>query len=336
MDSDLELAKIRLSDIVYKYFSAAFGSIAVIFLAVSAAILLYVAYPSIVLNGLDFFTKTVWNARVTGTVIVINGIQTIAGSTYGILVFVVDTLLSSVIAVLIAIPAGVGTAIFLTEVAPSKIAAPISLLIEMLAGIPSIIYGFWGFIVLGPFLVNDFEPILAQNLSFIPFFAGPIDNNYGLLAGGIILAIMIVPIIASVSRDMMTRTPKELRDGARALGLTRWEVTRKIVLPFAKTAIIGSIVLGLGRALGETMAIAMLLGAGNHQLPTSLYSPASTIASFMVLELGNAIADPSKMDLAALMELGMVLLSLTVIVNVIARLFMKQGFARSSENVVRV
>ncbi len=308
----------------------------VIFLAVSTVILFYIAYPSIVLNGIDFFTKTVWNARVTGRVIVVNGFQTISGSSYGILVFVADTLLSSAIAVLIAIPAGIGTAVFLTEVAPRKIAAPISILIEMLAGIPSIIYGFWGFIVLGPFLVNYFEPLLATYLGFIPFFAGPVDNNYGLLAGGIILAIMIVPIIASVSRDMMGRAPKDLRDGARALGLTRWEVTRKVVLPFAKTAIVGSIVLGLGRALGETMAIAMLLGAGNHQLPTSLYSPASTIASFMVLELGNAISDPSKMDLAALMELGLILLSLTVAVNIAARLLMKQGFSSSSENVVRV
>lgn len=330
------MAKNRLSDLIYKYFSAAFGSIAVVFLAVSAAILLYVAYPSIVLNGLSFFTKSVWNANVDGKVILVDGIQTIAGSSYGIVVFVVTTLLSSLIAVLIAIPAGVGTAIFLTEVAPSRIAAPVSLLIEMLAGIPSIIYGFWGFIVLGPFLVNDFEPLLVQYFSFIPFLKGPISSNYGLLGGGIILAIMIVPIIASVSRDTMTRTPKELRDGARSLGLTKWEVTRKIVLPFAKTAIIGSIVLGLGRALGETMAIAMLLGAGNNQLPTSLYSPASTIASFMVLQLGTALLDPSKMDLAALMELGIMLLSLTVVVNVIARLFVKQGFSTSSENVVRV
>lgn len=135
---------------------------------------------------------------------------------------------------------------------------------------------------------------------------------------------------------MMSRTPKELREGARALGLTRWEVTRKIVLPYAKTAIVGSIILGLGRALGETMAIAMLSGAGVQQIPATLYYPASTIAAFMALNLNGAFTDPSGMNVSALMELGIALLIITITVNVIARLLIKQGFAGSSENVVRV
>lgn len=329
------LARLANIDGIYKFVSGGTGSVVIAFLAVATGILLYASYPSIVVNGVGFFTKTVWDARLSGRVVYVNGIQTLSGSSFGILVFVVDTLVSSVIAVLIAIPAGIGTAIFLSQVAPRRVAAPISLLIEMLAGIPSVIYGFWGFLVLGPFLLNNFEPFLARNFSFIPFLAGPVDS-YGLLAGGIILAIMIVPIIASISRDMMTRTPKELKEGAKALGATRWEVTGKVVVPFAKTAIIGSIVLGLGRALGETMAIAMLLGAASHQLPMTLYSPASTITAFMALELPNAIADPTGMDVAALMELGIVLLLITISVNVAARLIIRQGFASSSENTVRV
>jgi phosphate transport system permease protein len=334
--ADIDLAQVRTVDRIYKYVSGVVASSALVLLAVAFAVLLYYAYPSILLNGTDFFRGTNWNAQLGGNVIVVNGIRTISGDSFGILAFVVGTLASSAIAVVLAIPAGLGTAIFLTQVAPSKVAAPISLMMETLAGIPSIIYGFWGILVLGPFLVNDFEPELAQHLSFIPFLAGPVGDQPGLLAGGIILAIMILPIIASVSRDTMTRTPKELKEGARALGLTRWEVTRKIVLPYAKTAIVGSIVLGLGRALGETMAISMLLGARNPQLPTGLYSPISTIAAFMLQELGNASAEPTGIDTAALMELAIILLLITVTVNVVARLLMKHGVARSSENIVRV
>jgi phosphate transport system permease protein len=333
---NVELAKLRTVDRVYKCLSGAIGSAAVIFLGLALAVLLYYAYPSILLNGVEFFRGTRWSAQLGGKIVTLNGVRTINGDSFGILVFVVGTLASSTIAVLLAIPAGIGTAVFLTQVAPPKVAAPISLMMETLAGIPSIIYGFWGFLVLGPFLVNDFEPLIAQHLGFIPFLAGPVGGTSGLLAGGIILAIMIIPIIASVSRDTMIRTPKELKEGARALGSTRWEVTRRIVLPFAKTAIVGSIILGLGRALGETMAIAMLLGAGNHQLPTSIYSPVSTIAAFMLQELNIANAEPTGIDIAALMELAIVLLMITVTVNVIARLLIKQGFAGSSENVVRV
>lgn len=334
--ANTDLVKFWTVDRIYKYLSGAIGSAAVFFFGLAIAVLVYYGYPSILLNGLEFFRGTKWNAQLGGTIIVHNGVQTISGDSFGILVFVVGTIASSAIAVLLAIPAGIGTAIFLTQVAPPKIAAPVSLMMETLAGIPSIIYGFWGFLVLGPFLVNDFEPLIAQHLGFIPFLSGPVGGTSGLLAGGIILAIMIIPIIASVSRDTMIRTPKELKEGARALGSTRWEVTRKIVLPFAKTAIVGSIVLGLGRALGETMAIAMLLGAGNHQLPTSLYSPVSTIAAFMLQELNIANAEPTGIDISALMELAIVLLVITISVNVIARLLIKQGFAGNSENVVRI
>jgi len=332
------LATKKRIDRIYEGISGAFGSVTLIFLLAAVAVLLYAAYPSILVNGLSFFTRSIWDPKTGGKVVTTNGIPRIAGSSFGVFVFVVDTLASSAIAVLLAVPAGIGTAIFLTQIAPRRIAAPISLMVEMLAGIPSVIYGFWGFLVLGPFLLDTLQPFLVQHLSFIPLFASKgKPESYGLLGAGIILAIMIVPIIASISRDMMTRTPKELKDGARALGLTRWEVTRKVVLPFAKTAIVGSIILGLGRALGETMAIAMLLGSGTQQLPTNLYSPISTIASFMLLELQhNAVADPSGMDVAALMELAIILLLLTVAVNVVARLLARQGFASAPETAVRI
>ncbi len=325
----------RYGDTVYKSLTLIVAASSILFIISAVAVLLFNAYPSIISNGLGFFTSANWNPSLSGTVETVNGIHRLTGSSFGILVFIADTLASSAIAILLAVPAGLGVAIFLTEVAPRRIAAPISFMVEMLAGIPSVVYGFWGLIVLGPYLFNTVEPYLAEHLSFIPIFSGPISSP-GLLSAGIILAIMIIPIVASISRDMMARTPKESREGAKALGLTRWEVTRRIVLPYAKTGIVGSIVLGLGRALGETMAVAMLAGSGVQVLPKSLYYPFSTIASYMVLNLDAALTDPSGMYLSAIMELGLVLLAITVTVNVAARLLIKQGFASSSENVVRV
>jgi len=325
----------RLGDTIYANLTAIIAVSSIVFIVAAAAVLLENAYASIVSNGLGFLTSTNWNPSLSGSVQTINGIQRLSGSSFGVLVFVVDTLVSSTIAVTLAVPAGLGVAFFLTEVAPQRISAPVSFMVEMLAGIPSVVYGFWGFLVLGPYLYNYVEPYLSRNLSFIPLFSGPLSSP-GLLSAGIILAIMIVPIIASISRDMMARTPKESRDGAKALGLTRWEVARRVVLPYAKTGIVGSIILGLGRALGETMAVAMIMGSGGLDVPKSLYYPFSTIASYMVLNLGGALFDPSHMFLSAIVELGLILLGITIVVNIVARLLIKQGFASSSETMVRV
>ena len=334
------MARTLFPDWFSKYITGGYASIIIVVILAIIGILLYSAYPSFVVNGIGFFTSSVWRPNPPNSkIVVVNGIETLSGSSYGVLVFAADTLVSSAIALILAIPASLGIAIFLTQIAPRKLAAPISFTLELLAGIPSVIYGFWGFVVLGPFLLQVIEPFLAQHLSFIPFLA-PVSPNSpppssGLLAAGVLLAIMVIPIISSISRDFMARTPIELKDGAKALGLTRWEVTRKVVLPYAKTGIIGSMILGLGRALGETMAVAMVSGTGVQTLPTSLYFSVNTIASFMALSLGNAVSDPTGMLQAALMELAVVLLLITVTVNVVARLVIKQVFA-SSENIVRV
>lgn len=324
------------SDKIYKYGTGTVSGAIIVTVIAAVFVLVYGSYPSIVVNGLSFFTKTGWNpVPANSRIVTINGIQTWSGASYGVLVFAADTLASSAIALVLAIPASLGIAIFLTQIAPRRLAAPISFMLELLAGIPSVIYGFWGFVILSPFLLQVVEPFLAQNLSFIPFFAPPVKGS-GLLAAGTLLAIMVVPIIASISRDFMARTPVELKDGAKALGLTKWEVTRKVVLPFAKTGIIGSMILGLGRALGETMAVMMVAGTGTQTLPTSLYYSVNTIASFMALRLGSASADATGMPQAALMELAVVLLLITVTVNVVARVVIKQVFSDSSENLVRV
>lgn len=329
------MAKPHLADLVYKYLTGTISAGIVVIILSIVALFVYASYPSILVNGVGFFTSSIWRPNPPNAkIITIGGIQTLSGSSYGVLVFAADTLVSSAIALILAVPASIGIAVFLTQVAPRKVAAPISFTLELLAGIPSVIYGFWGFIILGPFLFQTLEPFLAQHLAFIPFFAPPIQSP-GLLSAGMLLAIMVVPIIASISRDFMARTPIELKDGAKALGLTKWEVTKKVVLPFAKTGIIGSMILGLGRALGETMAVAMVSGTGVQTLPTSLYFSVNTIASFMALSLGNAATDSTGMLQAALMELAIVLLLITVTVNVIARIVIKQVFV-SSENIVRV
>lgn len=329
------------SDRIYGYSTGVISGVIIAVMLIIVVVLLYGSYPSIVVNGLGFFTNTRWRpVPPNPRMVTVNGIQTWSGASYGVLVFAADTLVSSAIALVLAVPASLGIAVFLTQIAPRRLAAPISFMLELLAGIPSVIYGFWGFVVLGPFLLQVIEPFLAQHLSFIPFFApvsttSPIPSS-GLLAAGVLLAIMVVPIISSISRDFMARTPIELKDGARALGLTKWEVTRKIVIPSAKTGIIGSMILGLGRALGETMAVVMVAGTSAQALPTSLYFSVNTIASSLALSLGDVISDPTGMPQAALTELAVVLLMITVTVNVIARVVIKQVFSNSSENLVRV
>jgi len=292
------------------------------------------SYQSIVVNGLGFFTTTLWDPKLSNPVVYVNGFPTLAGSSYGVLVFVTGTLLTSGMALLFAVPAGLGIAIFLTQLAPRRIAASVTFLIQLLAGIPSVLYGFWGFIALRPFLITTVEPFLSDRLSFIPIFAGE-PRSAGLLSSALILGLMAVPIIASISSDVMYQTPLHLKEGARALGLTNWEVTRKIVIPSAKAGIVGSAVLGLGRVLGESMAVAMVSGTSDT-FPTNLYSSVNTIAAKLVLSLNIASSDPSGMNISALMELASVLLAITVVVNIVARLIVRQGFATSADSVVRL
>lgn len=324
-----------LSDRVYKYATALLCGSALLFIFTIVVVLLGEGYPSIVVNGLNFFTTIIWNPALSSVPTVIHGFPAMDGSSYGLLVFLYGTLTTSAMAVLFGVPAGLAVAIFLTQIAPQRITGPISFLVELLAGIPSVVYGFWGILVLGPFLQNSIEKPLSDHLGFIPFLQPPV-YSYGLLGSGLILALMIVPIIASISRDVMAQTPIEQREGAKALGLTNWEVTRKIIFPYAKVGIIGAVILGLGRALGETMAVAMVSGSAINILPTNLWSPISTLASFMALTLDSAFTDPTGMEVSALVECALVLMLITMVVNILARALVKQGFIQSTEGAVRV
>jgi phosphate transport system permease protein len=236
---------------------------------------------------------------------------------YGALPFIYGTLVSSLIAMVIAVPLSVATAIYLTELAPHWLRQPVISLIEMLAAIPSVILGLWGIFVMVPFLRVSVLPVLRHYLGWCPLFQGVIYGSC-MLAGGAIIAIMIIPIITSVSREILVSVPDLQREAAYALGATRWEVTHIAVLSYAKRGIFGAVTLGLGRALGETMAVAMVIG-NKAQIAASLFAPGYTLASVIASQFREA----SDLQLASLFEIGLVLFVVTILVNLLAQLILK-------------
>jgi phosphate transport system permease protein len=226
------------------------------------------------------------------------------------------TIVTSLIALIIATPLALGVAIFLSEYAPPWLRQPVAFFVDLLAAIPSVVYGLWGIFVLIPLLRQHLIPFLRDtvHLGATPFFTGPAYGN-SMLAAGLILAIMVLPYISSVSREVLLAVPRSQREAALALGATRWETIQKAVLPYARSGVIGGIILGLGRALGETMAVTMLIG-NRHEISASLLAPGYTMASIIANEFSEASND---MHFAALMAVGFVLLVVTLIVNAIAR-----------------
>ena len=249
--------------------------------------------------GFGFLTGTQWNP--------------IKGE-FGALPFIYGTVVSSLIALLISVPLSLGIAVFLVEQAPQYIAKPIGFLVELLAAIPSVVYGLWGIFVLAPFLRVHVEPPLANWLGWLPLFRGSI-TGIGLLTGGIIMAIMVTPIISAVVRDVLAAVPGSQREAALALGATKWEMIR-VVLVNGAPGIAGAVILGLGRALGETMAVTMVIG-NRAQISLSLFEPSYTIASAIANEFTEATED---LYLSSLVELGLILFLVTFVVNGIARI----------------
>lgn len=254
--------------------------------------------PSIRQFGFGFLTSQRWDP--------------IKGE-FGALPFVYGTVASSLIALLISVPFSLGIAIFLVEQAPSYIARPVGFLVELLAAIPSVVYGLWGIFVLAPVLREYVEPALATSFGWLPLFRGSI-TGIGLLTGGIILAIMVTPIISAVVRDVLTAVPGTQREAALALGATKWEMIRMVLVNGAP-GIAGAVILGLGRAIGETMAVTMVIG-NRPQISFSLFEPSYTIASAIANEFTEATGD---LYLSALVELGLILFLVTFVVNGIAR-----------------
>lgn len=233
---------------------------------------------------------------------------------FGAFPFIYGTLVSSFVALLIAVPIGLGTAIFLAEFAPAGIRKTLSLLVDLLAAIPSVVYGLWGIFTLVPIMRNVIQPFLGKYFGFLPFFQGP-NYGVGMLSAGVILAIMIVPFIISVAREVLKAVPGVYREAAYALGATRWEAIWTVLLSYGKPGIIGGVILALGRAIGETMAVTMIIG-NNVTVSASLFSPAYTLSSVIANEFTEATGD---LYLAALIEIGLVLFFVSIFVNLIAR-----------------
>lgn len=240
---------------------------------------------------------------------------------YGALIAIVGTLSTSLIALLIAFPVSFGIALFLTEICPAWLKRPLGTAVELLAGVPSIIYGMWGLFIFAPFFAEYVQPFLAQTLGQVPvlgqLFRGPM-MGIGILTAGLILAVMIIPFIASVMRDVFEVVPAVLKESAYALGCTKWEVVRKIVLPYTKIGVVGGVMLGLGRALGETMAITFVIGNA-HKLSWSLFSAGNSIASTLANEFAEA---DSKLHVSSLFALGLILFVITFIVLSAAKLML--------------
>ncbi len=259
--------------------------------------------PSINKFGLGFITSANWDP---------------VKDQYGALPFIFGTLYSSLLALLIALPLSLGVAVFLTEVSPTWLEQPVSLLVELLAAIPSIVYGLFGIFVLAPFLRTVVEPFLKIHFGFLPFFKGE-TFGFGMLSAALILSIMILPIITSISRDVMKSIPGSLREGAYALGATKWE-TIKIVLISARSGILGATLLGLGRAIGETMAVTMVIG-NKPKISFSLFDAGHTMASVLANEFTEAASD---LYISSLIEIGLLLFVITIIINSIAKLIVNR------------
>jgi phosphate transport system permease protein len=292
------------------------------------------AWPAILFNGFQFVTSNTWNlGNLYSDPVMVNGVQISPGAHYGILFLIVGTLLSTIIALLIAVPVGVGAAVFLAEAVPGRLRLALSFFVELLAAVPSVVFGLWGYVVVIPFLGHYLFPLMISVLGFIPFFGGPPGSGYGLLTSGVVLSLMIVPLIVATLRDALVAQPAQAREAVTALGATKFEVVWKVLLPSQSRVLIGASILALGRALGETMAVLMVSGNALNYLPGNIYTPISTMAAFIVSQLDSALQDPTDMAVKSLAEIALILSLISLIINFLARIllsFEKQGARRAT------
>ena len=281
-----------------------------LFFALSIIVILLIMTGEMVLESLPSLHKFGWGF-LTGS-----DWDAVQGS-FAALPYLYGSVVSSILAILLATPLSVGTALFITELAPHKVGAVTASLVELLAAIPSVIYGLWGILVMTPWLQSTVEPFLIDHFGFLPFFNGA-PYGVSMLAAVFILMIMIIPIITSITKEVLLAVPQSQKEAAVALGATRWEMIRIAVLPYGRSGILGAVILGLGRAIGETMAVTMVIG-NTPQISLSLLSPAYTMPSVIANEFAEASSD---LHSAALMEIGLILLVVTLIINMLARLLL--------------
>lgn len=299
-------------DSVFKILTAILAASALLILIITGYTLLSGSLPVLKIFGISFFTGTQWNP-VEGREV------------FGALPYLLGTLATSAIALLIGVPLSIGIAIFLVEMAPRAIRVPISYFIDILAAVPSVIYGLWGIFVLRYWIVDYIETPLSTYLGWIPIFSG---TPYGLdvFTAGVILAIMIIPTISSVSREVISAVPNSIREGAYSIGATRWEMIRNWVLSYGRSGLFGAVILGLGRAIGETMAVTMVIGntVGPAAIPTSLFKGSQTMSS--LIANGFLEATPASLELPAYIGVGLLLLLLSLAINIIAEIMVSRVF----------
>jgi len=282
---------------VFPYLTAAAAALILLLTGSILLVVLWGAWPAWQVFGPTFLTSSIWDP-----------VQNL----YGAIPAVFGTLFTSLLALALAGPLGIGTAVFLSELAPPWLKKPASFTVELLAAVPSVVFGLWGLFVLAPWFRVGPGQFLEDNLGFLPLFQGP-SLGIGVLTAGLVLAMMILPTVTAISREVIRAVPLELREAMFALGSTRWEMIAKVVLPTSKVGITGALLLGLGRALGEAIAVTMVIGNANL-IPASLLAPAQTIASLIVNEFPEAF----DLQLSALLLLGLVLFMITLAVNMIA------------------
>ncbi|WAH38795.1 phosphate ABC transporter permease subunit PstC [Alicyclobacillus dauci] len=310
----------KTADRIFQVATGICASSPVLFLLAITAIVVVQSIPTMRFMGWEFITHVTWNiGNLYGAMTHKHGVSVPMGASYGALVFIVGTIASSLIALIIAIPVSILTAMILAYRVRGPLGWILSILVELLAGIPSVVIGLWGILVLAPWIGHQFGPFLKSVFGFIPFFGGSVGSGYGLLTSGIVLAIMIVPIITATTRDLFQQVPLLAREGGLGLGMTTWETVRFICLPYIKNGLVGAVALGWGRAMGETMAVLMVSGSAINILPHNLYSPISTMAAFIADQLDSAQTDASGMAVHALSEMALVLLIITLLTNLFAR-----------------
>jgi phosphate transport system permease protein len=299
-------------------------------LVFAITILVIKARPAIIVNGLGFLSRSKFDLGNTyaTTVNHVHGVAVPLLASYGAGSLIVGTIESSFIAVIVAVPISIGAAFALTERMPRWISQPLGFFVELLAGVPSVIFGLWGILTLGPFLAEHIYPAIANHMPDVPvldFFRNPTGHGEGLLTTGLVLGLMIVPIITATTRDLFSQVPPLPKEGAVSLGMTDWEVARRVTLPWVRTGIIGATVLGLGRAIGETIAVAMVSGSLLASVAPNAYGTFGTLAAAIVTQLDSASTDGTGFAVSTLAELGLILAVISVAVNLLARVVIRRS-----------
>jgi phosphate transport system permease protein len=301
----------RIGDPLLRGLSGLAAALAVAVIVGIVYEVVHIAWPAISAFGIGFVTTNDWNPVTEN---------------FGAAPFLYGTVVTSAIALLFAAPISIAISIYLTELAPSRLRRPVATLVDMLAAIPTVILGLWGILVLGPFMHDMIEPALQSVLGFLPIFSGD-PSAFGYLTAAVILTIMVTPIITSVTREVFETVPGDLKEGAYALGATRWEMVREVVLPYSRAGIVGASILGLGRAIGEAIAVAQVIG-GATAINVSLFHTGGTMAAQIAAQFQGA---PGALQKPSLAYLGLILLVFAVVVNVIARLIVQRGRLKDTD-----